>query len=152
MKEPDRNRRQPRDRGPPGLEIKHGRCCRIDRAGHQTPLVAYEGTSAVLHITDLSADRNAWFHLVRRVTGWLRTVGDRIFAANDAEAGWWGWTATRRSAGLSRTYRDPRFRSLMPCPRCDGSGEHDGEDGCRLCDGTGRLERHIRTDSGGVRW
>jgi hypothetical protein len=105
----------------------------------------------VLHITDLSGPGNTRRHLVRWVAGGLRALGDRIFAANDAEARWRGWEITRRRAGLARTYRDPRFNALAPCPRCRGSGEYDEEGACRLCDGTGRLNRSADAGPGGVR-
>ena len=50
--------------------------------------------------------------------GWLadlpRRLGNRIFAMNDAEAGWRGWEITVAAAGLGRQYRDPRFNSAAP--------------------------------------
>lgn len=36
-------------------------------------------------------------------------VGARLYAANDAEAGWRGWEVHERWLGLKRRYRDPRF-------------------------------------------
>jgi len=48
--------------------------------------------------------------------GWLaailRRAGDRLFAMNDAEAGWRGWQTTRTHGGLGRRYRDPQFGTL----------------------------------------
>jgi hypothetical protein len=38
-----------------------------------------------------------------------RRFGNRLFAANDAEAGWRGWEVTVLAHGLGRQYRDPRF-------------------------------------------
>lgn len=45
-----------------------------------------------------------------------RRVGDRLFAANDAEARWRGWQITRLADGLARQYRDSRFGSLPDRP------------------------------------
>ena len=50
------------------------------------------------------------------VVAWLtdlpRRLGNRLFAMNDAEAGWRGWAATVTAGGLGRQYRDPRFNAL----------------------------------------
>jgi hypothetical protein len=48
--------------------------------------------------------------------GWLadlaRRLGNRLFAMNDAEAGWRDWEVTVIAGGLGRQYRDRRFCSL----------------------------------------
>lgn len=41
-----------------------------------------------------------------------RRLGNRLFAPNDAEAGWRGWEVTVLARGLGRQYRDPRFITL----------------------------------------
>ena len=50
---------------------------------------------------------------VRGALDWLayflRRLGDRWFAANDAEAHWRQWQITKTSGGLGRRYRDARF-------------------------------------------
>ncbi len=43
------------------------------------------------------------------LTGLLRRAGGRLFAMNDAEAGWRGWQLTVLNGGLARQYRDGRF-------------------------------------------
>jgi len=106
--------------------------------------------------------------------GWLarliQAAGDRLFAANDREAGWHGWEVTRYQGGLGRGYRDPRFDTLMSCPLCGGSGAAwrdmcggsgaawrdmcggsgvAGRDACVRCGGTGRTVRAVsRSESG----
>jgi hypothetical protein len=50
------------------------------------------------------------------VIAWLASLpqraGNRLFAMNDAEAGWHGWEITVLAGGLARQYRDPRFDTL----------------------------------------
>ena len=50
------------------------------------------------------------------VAAWLiglpRRAGNRLFAMNDAEAGWRGWQVTELAGGLARQYRDARFDTL----------------------------------------
>ncbi len=50
------------------------------------------------------------------VLAWLiglpRRVGSRLFAMNDAEAGWRGWQVTELAGGLARQYRDARFDAV----------------------------------------
>ena len=106
----------------------------------------------MIHITDLSyAGNTRRLLLVGWVVRCLRAAAERVFAANDAEARWWGWEITRRWAGLARTYRDPRFDALVSCPRCRGSGEYEEKRGCRRCAGTGRLTRDVDAGPGGAR-
>lgn len=74
-------------------------------------------------------------------SGWaglLRRIGDRLFAANDAEGRWRGWQIGLRHAGLGRRYRDPRFDTLIGCLHCHGTGATAGTP-CAPCSGTGRM-------------
>ncbi len=50
------------------------------------------------------------------VIGLPRRAGRRLFAMNDAEAGWRGWRVTELRGGLARSYRDPRFDLLRAVP------------------------------------
>jgi hypothetical protein len=45
-----------------------------------------------------------------------RRAGRRLFAMNDAEAGWHGWQVTETLGGLGRQYRDARFDALATDP------------------------------------
>jgi hypothetical protein len=45
----------------------------------------------------------------RLVTSVTRRIGAVLFAVNDAEAKWRGWTITELRGGLARRYRDPGF-------------------------------------------
>jgi hypothetical protein len=78
-----------------------------------------------------------------RVTGRLvlliRTIGDRLFQAEDARARQYGWHITARRGGLARTYRDPRFDSLRSCAICHGTGTGLADQACERCGGTGRI-------------
>jgi hypothetical protein len=65
-------------------------------------------------------------------------IGNRLFAMNDAEAGWRGWQAINAYGGLGRRYRDPRFDLLGECPQCLGTGTKADQE-CPACLGTGRL-------------
>jgi hypothetical protein len=53
-------------------------------------------------------------------TAWLiglpRRAGRRLFAINDAEAGWHVWQVTETLGGLGRRYRDARFAALAADP------------------------------------
>ncbi len=75
--------------------------------------------------------------------GWLaglpHRIGDLLFAGNDEEARWRGWSIEQRHAGLTRMYRDPAFDRLVPCPDCRGAGVTMAESRCAPCSGTGRL-------------
>ena len=68
-----------------------------------------------------------------------RRIGDRLFAADDAQARGRGWQVTVRCGGLGRRYRDPRFDLLVTCTECDGAGVDADDRPCRRCPGTGRL-------------
>ncbi len=50
--------------------------------------------------------------LVASLADLPRRLGDRLFASNDAEAGWRGWEVTVLAGGLGRQYRDRRFITL----------------------------------------
>jgi hypothetical protein len=58
------------------------------------------------------------------LVGLPRRAGRRLFAINDAEAGWRGWLVTETLGGLGRQYRDARFDALRTDPtlRRDSSG------------------------------
>ena len=77
-----------------------------------------------------------------RIAHWLGNLaaatGDRLFAADDTAAVQHGWQITVRRGGLGRTYRDPRFGMLRPCPLCQGDGWAGGTP-CGACDGAGRV-------------
>jgi hypothetical protein len=59
-----------------------------------------------------AALRSATAGVVAWLTDLPRRWGKRLFAMNDAEAGWRGWSATVTAGGLGRQYRDPRFDAL----------------------------------------
>jgi hypothetical protein len=67
----------------------------------------------------------------------LRSIGRRLFAADDRRALEHSWQITVQHGGLGRRYRDPRFDLLVTCPGCHGAG--DRAEPCRRCAGTGRL-------------
>jgi hypothetical protein len=69
----------------------------------------------------------------------LARIGDLLFAGNDKEARWRGWSSEERRAGLARLYRDPAFDRLVQCPDCRGAGVTTAEFRCAPCSGTGRL-------------
>jgi hypothetical protein len=69
----------------------------------------------------------------------LARIGDLLFAGNDEEARWRGWSIEERHAGLARVYRDPAFDRLAQCPDCRGAGVTMAESRCVPCSGTGRL-------------
>jgi len=57
--------------------------------------------------------------------GLPRRAGRRLFAMNDAEAGWRGWQVTEALGGLGRRYRDTRWDALRtdPALRSDALGD-----------------------------
>lgn len=69
----------------------------------------------------------------------LSAIGSKIFQTDDSRAREQGWQIVPRRGGLSRTYRDPRFDCLMPCPGCNGRGLNPNRITCSVCDGSGRL-------------
>jgi hypothetical protein len=78
-----------------------------------------------------------------RLTSWmsycLAQAGDLVFATSDAEASWHAWDIERRDAGLARAYRDPRFDTLVPCPRCHSVSTVADGSICRPCSAAERL-------------
>lgn len=74
----------------------------------------------------------------RSASTWRRKLGDRLFAAHDAQAHIIGWQVTPLHGGLGRKYRDPRFDSLAECPKCMGTGGRP-EAACQPCSETGRI-------------
>jgi hypothetical protein len=57
-------------------------------------------------VGDASTLAAAW------LIGLPRRAGRRLFAINDAEAGWHAWQVTEALGGLHRQYRDARFAAL----------------------------------------
>jgi hypothetical protein len=90
--------------------------------------------------SSLNSEDKPSTHLVAWMARLLDGIGQRLFASADARAREHGWQITQRSGGLSRSYRDPRFDSLISCPLCKGTGDVD-EAPCERCGGTGRLTR-----------
>lgn len=78
-----------------------------------------------------------------RLTGWmsvcLAIAGDLVFASKDTEASWHAWDMERRHAGLGRAYRDPRFDTLVSCPRCHNVSTVADGSACRQCSAAERL-------------
>lgn len=68
----------------------------------------------------------------------LSAIGGKIFKTADRRARDHGWQVSPRHGGLGRTYRDPRFDSLISCPACDGRGRMPDRTACSGCLGTGR--------------
>jgi len=108
-------------------------------SGHPGPIVLVRavcaGAQAV--VTGLfrrwAVARGNW------LTGLPNRIGDLLFAGNDEEARWRGWSTEERHAGLARLYRDPAFDRLVQCPDCRGAGVTMAESRCVPCSGTGRL-------------
>jgi hypothetical protein len=69
----------------------------------------------------------------------LALTGDLVFASKDAEASWHAWDMERRAAGLGRAYRDRRFDTLIPCPRCHNISTVANGSVCKQCSAAGRL-------------
>lgn len=85
-------------------------------------------------ITSLKA-LPCWRHL-RRLTG---ALGARLFHEDDARALCRGWQIEIRHAGLTRTYRDPRFDRLLQCPDCRGASTDAFGSPCPRRSATGRI-------------
>jgi hypothetical protein len=100
---------------------------------------------------DVVHSRGEAFGVLTRLVRWLQrqgeTAGQRLFADDDLHARQHGWEITVRRGGFGRQYRDPRFRTLQPCPRCAGNGTAEGEP-CGLCAATGRVTVHISSAAG----
>ena len=67
-------------------------------------------TSAADAVCGVSTLAAAW------LIGLPRRAGRRLFAANDAEAGWQRWHVTEALGGLGRQYRDARWHALGADP------------------------------------
>lgn len=68
----------------------------------------------------------------------LSAISGKIFQTDDCHARDHGWQVISRHGGLSRTYRDPRFNSLISCSACNGRGRTPDHTACSACQGTGR--------------
>jgi hypothetical protein len=107
--------------------------------GHPGPVILAHAVFATVHavVTGLfgrrAAARGGW------LTGLPHRIGDLLFAGNDEEARWRGWSVEERHAGLARVYRDPAFDRMVQCPDCRGAGVTMAESRCAPCSGTGRL-------------
>ena len=100
------------------------------------PTCTLEGVLTMLDHTTNPNLRKTLRDLLIRV---LSAIGSRIFWADDHRARERGWQITPRYSGLSRTYRDPRFNHLIPCPACNGRGYNSDRATCSDCRGSGRL-------------
>ncbi|MFJ2031201.1 hypothetical protein [Streptosporangium sp. NPDC087985] len=69
----------------------------------------------------------------------LRALDARIFAELDAFMWVQEWE-TDRGRLFRRTYRDPRFGTLLECGLCHGEDTTGRREPCSLCDGTGRID------------
>ncbi len=69
----------------------------------------------------------------------LSAIGSKVFRTDDCRARERGWQVIPRHGGLSRTYRDPCFDYLTPCPACNGRGYNPDRTACSGCRGSGRL-------------
>jgi len=72
------------------------------------------------------------------LVGLPRRAGRRLFAVNDAEAGWHRWQVTETLGGLGRRYRDARFDALRTDPalrRDEIGGSADPSGTVRPADG-----------------
>jgi hypothetical protein len=76
-----------------------------------TTLEAYDRPASIAGtLCNASTLAAAW------LVGLPRRVGRRLFAINDAEAGWRHWLVTEALGGLGRKYRDARWDALAADP------------------------------------
>ncbi len=87
-----------------GTQVPRGHA--PDRHGRALPRTGTTGRPAIVVA---GAFRTAAACVAVWLTGLLRRAGGRLFAMNDAEAGWRGWQLTVLNGGLARQYRDGRF-------------------------------------------
>jgi hypothetical protein len=73
-------------------------------------------------LCDASTFAAAW------LIGLPRRAGRRLFAMNDAEAGWSRWQVTETLSGLSRRYRDARWDALATDPTLRRDDLSEGTD------------------------
>jgi hypothetical protein len=71
-------------------------------------------------------------HASTLAAAWLigvpRRAGRRLFAMNDAEAGWRRWQVAEKLGGLSRRYRDARWGALATDPTLRRDNLSEGTD------------------------
>ena len=67
--------------------------------------------------------------------GLPRRAGRRLFATNDAEAGWQRWQVTETLVGLGRQYRDARWDALRTDPTLRRDDRRKSTDTARPADG-----------------
>lgn len=88
-------------------------------------------------------ENSTWFgRVAERIRAACRGIDDRVFREPDIDAIARGWEV-RRDRRFHRTYRDPRWDSIIACPACGGSGAC-GARVCATCDGRGT----VRTGAG----
>ena len=87
--------------------------------------------------------------ILTRILELTDRLGAALFARSDARARDCGWEVTRSRSGLRRSYRDPRFDLLHPCPLCHGAGTMLRGADCGRCHGTGRIVHDPRRRAAG---
>jgi hypothetical protein len=110
--------------------LGHPGTIRLIRLAHRGARAAFAG---LLDVRSRPALLAGW------LAGLLARAGDLMFAANDREARWRGWDIQPRHAGLSRSYRDPAFDTLIRCSQCRGIGITAASSPCAHCSGSGRI-------------
>jgi cytochrome c553 len=90
-------------------------------------------------VTHRTTRTNFVYNLLYRLKSSLSALGQRLFAASDADARRHGWQVTCVQSGFGRRYRDPRFDMLTACTACHGSGMNSQRDSCQTCSGNGRI-------------
>lgn len=108
---------------------------RLGRPGTSTQPAHSRCTNMKDHTTNPVVCKILNHLLARR----LNALGRKVFLADDRRARDRGWQITSRHGGLSRSYRDPRFDFLAPCPTCNGRGANACGVTCSDCNGTGRV-------------
>jgi hypothetical protein len=118
---------------------KLGRRSRVDPAAHPAQFVVTE-TRCDVDYRSKNLTRSHW----PSAANWLWSLGERLFAAEDARARDRGWQVEHVRGGLGRTYRDPRYDRRTVCGACGGTG-HDPQFGeaqwCVACRGVGVVTR-----------
>jgi hypothetical protein len=109
---------------------------RLGRRYRADPTCTLESVLTMLDDTTNPNVRKTSCDLLLRV---LSAIGSKIFRTDDGRARDRGWQIIPRHGGLSRTYRDPRFDYLPPCPACNGRSCNPERIACSGCHGSGRL-------------